>query len=201
MLDQNTDRLWYVIGAILVGAAIVLLLNGAAPQLFASVGDTFEDVWGSTEDDIQQITGKENLLEFGSMEMEGGYYITPDGSVWGYENQDEFLRHEDLAPIFEEYGPDQTYTLSFEMKSKDTSKQDQMRVYMQTSSGTKYDFIGEVVDVSEDYQTYTFENLRPTLNKRNLQSDNPYDTAHLAFYGGYGTGNIPVVRNVELTKE
>lgn len=42
MLDQNTDRLWYVIGAVLLGAAIILLLNGAVPQLFASVGETFQ---------------------------------------------------------------------------------------------------------------------------------------------------------------
>lgn len=41
MLDQNTDRMWYVIGAVILGAAIILILNGTAPELFASVGDTF----------------------------------------------------------------------------------------------------------------------------------------------------------------
>lgn len=47
MLDQNTDRMWYVIGAVIIGAAIILILNGTVPQIFASVADTFED---KTED-------------------------------------------------------------------------------------------------------------------------------------------------------
>lgn len=42
MLDQNTDRMWYVIGAVIVGAAIIFLVNSSFPQLFASVGTTFE---------------------------------------------------------------------------------------------------------------------------------------------------------------
>ena len=47
MLDQNTDRMWYVIGAVIVGAAIILILNGTAPQIFASVVETFK---GKTEE-------------------------------------------------------------------------------------------------------------------------------------------------------
>jgi len=43
MLDQNTDRMWYVIGAVLIGAAILLLLNGTAPDLFAQVAGTYEE--------------------------------------------------------------------------------------------------------------------------------------------------------------
>lgn len=53
MLDQNTDRMWYVIGAVIIGAAIILILNGTAPELFASVGETFkaktEEVTGSVD--------------------------------------------------------------------------------------------------------------------------------------------------------
>lgn len=43
ILDQNTDRLWYVIGAVLIGAAIVLLLNGTVPDLFAQVAGSYEE--------------------------------------------------------------------------------------------------------------------------------------------------------------
>ena len=52
MLDQNTDRMWYVIGAVIVGAAIILILNGTMPQIFASVADTFSE---KTED-VTEIT-------------------------------------------------------------------------------------------------------------------------------------------------
>lgn len=47
MLDQNTDRMWYVIGAVIVGAAIIFIMNGTAPELFASVTESFK---GSSED-------------------------------------------------------------------------------------------------------------------------------------------------------
>lgn len=43
MLDQNTDRMWFVIGALVVGAGIILLANKTMPQLFASVADTFKE--------------------------------------------------------------------------------------------------------------------------------------------------------------
>ena len=43
MLDQNTDRMWFVIGAVIVGAAIIFIANGTLPTLFASVADSFEE--------------------------------------------------------------------------------------------------------------------------------------------------------------
>lgn len=44
MLDQNTDRMWYVIGAVLIGAAIIFGMNTFMPETFASVGGMFEDL-------------------------------------------------------------------------------------------------------------------------------------------------------------
>jgi len=52
MLDQNTDRMWYVIGALVVGAGIILLANKAMPEIFASVADTFED----KADEVIEVT-------------------------------------------------------------------------------------------------------------------------------------------------
>lgn len=43
MLDQNTDRMWYVIGAVLIGAAIIFGMNTLMPGAFASVGGMFEN--------------------------------------------------------------------------------------------------------------------------------------------------------------
>lgn len=66
MLDQNTDRMWYVIGAVIIGASIILILNGTAPELFASVADTLK---GKTEevtaitDGIGPKVRSENLLD------------------------------------------------------------------------------------------------------------------------------------------
>lgn len=49
MLDQNTDRMWYVIGALVVGAGIILLANKTMPEVFASVGGMMGDVISSTD--------------------------------------------------------------------------------------------------------------------------------------------------------
>lgn len=66
MLDQNTDRMWYVIGAVIIGAAIILILNGTMPQLFASVAETFEDktddVSSAVSDMDMAVGSGENLL-------------------------------------------------------------------------------------------------------------------------------------------
>lgn len=54
MLDQNTDRLWYVIGAVLLGAAIILLLNGTAPQIFGQVAGGYQHLTEQTLKDIEE---------------------------------------------------------------------------------------------------------------------------------------------------
>ena len=46
MLDQNTDRMWYVIGAVLIGAAIIGGFMFFMPEAFSSVGGMFDDLIG-----------------------------------------------------------------------------------------------------------------------------------------------------------
>lgn len=53
MLDQNTDRMWFVIGALVVGAGIILLANKVMPEIFAKVGRSFENIVESTVDEIK----------------------------------------------------------------------------------------------------------------------------------------------------
>ena len=44
MLDQHTDRMWFVIGALVVGAGIILLANNMIPEMFAKVTGSMETV-------------------------------------------------------------------------------------------------------------------------------------------------------------
>lgn len=63
MLDQNTDRMWYVIGAVIVGAALIFLVNSSFPQLFASVGDVFTNKTDEVSETIGSIGASDrNLL-------------------------------------------------------------------------------------------------------------------------------------------
>ena len=56
MLDQNTDRMWFVIGALVVGAGIILLANKTMPEVFANITKTFKDTTDSATSAIADMT-------------------------------------------------------------------------------------------------------------------------------------------------
>ncbi|MEC3195699.1 hypothetical protein P9Z84_23835 [Bacillus cereus] len=49
MLDQNTDRSWWMIGAVLLGAAMVGITVVAFPELGNSVIDVFKQKLASVK--------------------------------------------------------------------------------------------------------------------------------------------------------
>lgn len=100
----------------------------------------------------------------------------------------EFVQYANLAPIFDTYGL-VPYSLSLELKSKIPGS---ILVYMQNGSSTKYSFVHQTVNATTKYQRFVFNNLTPAIS-------NSADTAAtLAFYGTYGTGRIPSIRNVQV---
>lgn len=44
MLDQNTDRSWWMIGSVVIGALIIGLAKVAFPEVFNSVVDFFKSM-------------------------------------------------------------------------------------------------------------------------------------------------------------
>lgn len=63
MLDQNTDRMWFVIGALVVGAGIILLANKALPEVFANVTKSFEAVTDNAIKDAATLaSAEENII-------------------------------------------------------------------------------------------------------------------------------------------
>lgn len=56
MLDQNTDRMWFVIGALVVGAGIILLANSLFPQMFKNITNTFNGVVTSGTTEVGKIS-------------------------------------------------------------------------------------------------------------------------------------------------
>ncbi|MEB9506455.1 hypothetical protein P4J13_21210 [Bacillus anthracis] len=50
MLDQNTDRTWWMIGAVVVGALLIAAAKVAFPEVFDSVVNYFNNtLTGSTK--------------------------------------------------------------------------------------------------------------------------------------------------------
>lgn len=102
----------------------------------------------------------------------------------------EFLQYADLAPIFDRYGL-VPYTVSFDIKSANITNKNTMLVYMQNGSSTKYSFVSQWLPVTTSY-------VRQSLTATPSISNAPDTQAFLAFYGVYGSGNIPSVKNVKV---
>jgi len=114
--------------------------------------------------------------------------LTGDTSI-ERTSSNEFVQYADLAPIFDGYGIRQ-YTISFDIKSANTSVQNTIDVYMQNGSGARYNFsVGVPVTTLYSRQSIT---ITPTLVNAGLAQ------SILAFYGTYGTGNIASVKNVKV---
>ncbi len=62
MLDQNTDRMWYVIGAIVIGAAIIAMGLNIFSESFDSVEENYANVISIADDSIDGIGYSQNLI-------------------------------------------------------------------------------------------------------------------------------------------
>lgn len=109
-------------------------------------------------------------------------------SSWAYEitSSTEWLRYADLTPYFDTYGL-LTYFISFDLKAK---KNGDIMVYMQNGSGSRYSFSATVSATTE----YNHHTILVTPHYLDLHVKESW----LAFYGTYGTGVIPSVKNVTL---
>ena len=121
-----------------------------------------------------------NLLDYGAIER---------------TSSNEWLRYSDLAPIIDKYGASpQQYTVSFDIKSANVSSASTMAVYMHNGGDFRYkvnpgNAIYVPVTTTYTRQAVTFV---PTLVDASVVE------SYLAFFGTYGTGNIPSVKNVKV---
>lgn len=95
----------------------------------------------------------------------------------------------DMAPIFDAYGVDRFYTISFDLKSAVAGT---IQVYSQNGSGTKYNIGTTNIQATTTYQRYSIT-FKPTL-----QANSTETRALLAFYGVYDSGRVPTVKNLMI---
>ena len=102
----------------------------------------------------------------------------------------EFVNHStwDMSPVINEFGTDTYYTVSFDIKSKVAGN---INVYAQNGNGTKYSIGTKGINVSTSYQRFSYT-FKPTL------SSSTETMSMLAFYGNYGSGRIPTIKNVKF---
>lgn len=94
----------------------------------------------------------------------------------------------DLAPLIDEYGLNREYTISFDLKSAVAG---QIRVYSQNGSTFRYNIGTHIFNATTEYQRYSL-----TFKPEKSAAFETETRSLLAFFGTYGTGRIPTVRNV-----
>lgn len=196
MLDQNTDRMWYVIGALVVGAGIILLANKTMPEAFANVADAFKGVADESTKSASKLKVQQGNL-INDADAKRVWSADTNTLSWG----PEYVRTVNLAPIIDKYGTNRKYDIAFDIKSSDISKVNHTRVYMLNGSKSKYTFtqIGDKEGLSIEIYPKT-EYQRVTLNDVQFKlSDQTIDNAYLSFYGYYDTGNSPTITNIHVS--
>ncbi len=84
MLDQNTDRMWYVIGAIVIGAAIIAMGLNIFDNSFESVEDNFATLMRKVNIVDEQVINENNLIQ--SSDFEKGYFNFHTGAKTSASN-------------------------------------------------------------------------------------------------------------------
>lgn len=142
---------------------------------------------------VSQVESDLNGLEIGGrnyLQNSEGEFFNATGT-----NREFISPLLDLTAIIDQFGVDKWYTISFDLLSLDTSVENSIRFYPYPGSPlpNKYLFPTENFVVTTEYQRFSLS-FKPTLN-----SDNPNSkTTRMAFYGVYGSGNIPKVRKIKF---
>ncbi len=133
--------------------------------------------------------------------MNPGYQLTVLNGAYGQASgtmavtggTNEFMRYMDLAPLIDSAGLG-SYSVEFDMKTS-LSTATTMYVYLQNGNGSRYSFGGHGfnIPVTSNYQ-------RTKLTVTIGYDDPSLSAAWLAFFGKYGTGNVPTVKNVVVKK-
>lgn len=95
MLDQNTDRMWFVIGALVVGAGIILLVNNMVPELFSKVIESMKNVSNNATKELSQFKG--TYITNGSAEKS----FKPHGNFYDLTSNKHDLVGKSLLVTFE----------------------------------------------------------------------------------------------------
>lgn len=107
-----------------------------------------------------------------------------------YISDTEFLRTVDCAPIIDKHGVGIDYEVSFDIK---TNIPGEVIVYFLDGVNTKYQYEVSIESTTE-YVRHTIK-MVPQISNPNMQN------AYLAFYGYYGSGVKPSVRNLSFRVE
>lgn len=169
-------------------SSIMMTTGRKASQWFPAPEDgKVYRAWSNSSDgtlDFSRVEPQPNLLE----DVEGKVY-TRNGA-----NRGEFINDPnwDLTNIIETHGIDKTYTISFDLK---TSKNGRVQVYMQSGSGSLYEFSGSAARMFNATTSWS----RYSVTTKFIKKEVSFTNALLSFFGSpYGSGVFPFVKNIKV---
>ena len=106
-----------------------------------------------------------------------------------YHSDNEFLRTIDCAGLFDSNPPGTCYKISFDLK---TAVPGTMTIYQQNGTSCRYSWNPKpTIETTTEYKHYEVE-IEPVMANPDVVN------AYLSFYGEYGSGVIPVIRNLVI---
>lgn len=126
------------------------------------------------------------IVEF-ILYMGADFMIKENQKKGPYTSTNEFLQTIDCAELFDK-NPNKSFLLSFDIRAEKPGK---VLVYQQNGSTARYSFYKDI-DVTQEYQTFQLI-VEPRLVDVNESK------SLLAFYGEYGSGVIPEVKNISIS--
>lgn len=107
-----------------------------------------------------------------------------------YEGPNEFLQTVDCASIFADQTAD-SFLISFDLRVKTPGT---VKMYQFNSISARYYFEPVYFDATTEFKHYEYVVHPSVIDLSETQS-------YLSFHGTYGTGVIPVVKNVTIEKQ
>lgn len=189
MTEGTSQGLFIVVSIVIFGIFVVLAYILFEDTLSPAMASMFETSTEKMDIDMYERYRGKNLFVEGDKLVEG----PKDG--WSDSHAEiqgrEFVHYGDTSPIFDRFG-EGTYTISFDLK---TTLPGRVRVYPQNGAGTQYTFVG-LVDSTSEWERYSVvvDVVEQPYENRGSQK---YKSL-LAFYGTYGTGVSPTIKNVKI---
>ncbi len=118
------------------------------------------------------------------------FFVIINKNIKGvYIGDNEFLRTVDYAPMFDANPTGTRYKVSFDIRTEVPGK---VIIYSQngTTSRYKWEPVPEI-ETTTDFVHHEIV-IEPILINEDVKE------AYLAFYGTYGSGAIPIVKNLEI---
>lgn len=176
LVEKNTDRLWFTVGAIIVGAVIIFMYRD-------NVGNTVKKIFDKFNIDIENVVAKDKEINFEG-EVKDGYIVAQVRAA--YTKDDKYY-----APIWGKYKIEDNDELTLVRAA--ATKEHLMNTWDVSNSDYKVD---------ADFKNITGDLIFPNnINGKAVTKTGSYLFSSTKLDGDFGGGSLKAVSSGLFTSE